>query len=56
MLPPSLSFGFLAAIGGNSRGRHRMTVDVEAPLPRTTGPRIARIAVSVARPLLGQCC
>ena len=30
-----------------------MSVDVEAPLPRAAGPRIARVAVSVARPLLG---
>ena len=30
-----------------------MTIDVEAPLPRAAGPRIARVAVSVARPLLG---
>ena len=30
-----------------------MTIDVEAPLPPATGPRIARVAVSAARTLLG---
>ena len=30
-----------------------MTIDVEAPLPPAAGPRIARVAISAARTLLG---